>query len=154
MTPMDAAKIAAGLKSAYQIAQELGVTPQAVYKKIRQHKELEAYKKAEKYVFDEEGAEAVKAMFTNQVGEPVGEPASGRLHIEPVAEPVAEPAIEQLLNQLYSEIDYLRQQLDSERKRNVGLVQQLAELTRNAQTLQGLQLQASKPGFLRRLLRR
>ena len=57
-----------GTKSAYQIAQELGVTPQAVYKRITPELILEmnghvSEQKNGRFRFDSEGERILKALF-------------------------------------------------------------------------------------------
>lgn len=135
-----AGTIAAGLKTAYQIAIELGVTPQALYKKIKKNKELQQLIVGEDgYRFDAEGERTIKECFG--------------VHSEPSIEPTIEPVDQQLVERLNNEIEYLRSELDKERERNDELVQQLIELSRNNQVLLGLN-QQPRGGFFQRLLTR
>jgi predicted DNA-binding protein YlxM (UPF0122 family) len=110
------------VKSAYQIANEIGVSPQSIYKKIEQqlcNQLLNHYTtKGKVRLYNEYAESLIKGLYG----------------IQPTIEPVVEP----LYNQLNNEIDYLRGQLEVERSRNHELAMQLSQITQNNQLLLGL----------------
>jgi ribosomal protein S13 len=140
-------KSGAGMKTAYQIAKEIGVSPQAVYKKITPevlNRFNNVVQRGKKRFFDEEAEKAIKSMFVNDTEgkttiEPVVEP------VEPTIEPVVEPDKNWFNNQNKSEVEYLREQLDVAYKRNHELAMKISELTRNNQILLGMEKRDKMP---------
>jgi hypothetical protein len=141
------------VKSPYQIAKELKVSPQAVYKKLTDafnnqfNNHIQRTEKG-KYLLDEVAEQALKDMF-NKLVQPVQQQ-----NIEPVEQP--------LLNQLNTENSFLRtriealeEELKTERNHSreqtdklSDLAMQLAELTRNNQILLGAEQSKTNPVLL------
>jgi len=129
------------MKSPYKLSQELSVTPQAVYKKIKQlNNELNVHIKKEKgkILLDEEAERILRNSFSE------------------VQQSVQQPVDEQLINQsgefnnqFNSEIEFLREQnknlqeqnkslqeeLNTERNHSRDVTNKLIELTSNSQEL-------------------
>ena len=138
------------MKSPYKIAREIGVSPQAVYKRLTEEfiNKLDNHiqrKENGKYLLDDVAERVLKELF-NQVVQPVQQP-----NIESVEQP--------LLNQLNNENSFLRQRVESlEQELKVerehgreqadklsNLATQLAELTRNNQILLGAEQSRNIP---------
>jgi len=147
-------------KSAYQIAKEVGVTPQALYKRLTNTvlNQLADHMqrgegKQKGYRFDEEGERAIKALFgVDDTIQPTIEP-----DIQPFGEHVGQPVGEPLYNIMQGQLDFLRSQNDMLQHRNTELTNQLVELTknmveltRNNQLLLGMEKQPKLP-FWRRI---
>jgi hypothetical protein len=124
------------MKSAYQIAKEIGVTPQAVYKKLTPELLNQLANNVVQldsgYRFNEEGEWRIKGIFG----------------IEPTIEPVVEPVVEPVQQQL---ISWLQSELEKANQRNHELSMQIADLTRNSQLLLGMEKE-SKRKWWQRLL--
>ena len=138
------------MKSPYKIAREIGVSPQAVYKKLTKEfiNKLNNHiqrKESGKYLLDDVAERVLKELF-NQT-------------IQPVEQPKIESVEQPLLNQLNSENSFLRQRVESLEKelkieREHGreqadklsnLANQLAELSRNNQILLGAEQSRTIP---------
>ena len=137
------------MKSPYQISKELGVSPQAVYKRMTDefnnqfNNHIQRTSKG-KYKLDAVAELALRSLF-NQVQQPEFNSC-----IEPVQQP-KEEVQQPLLNQLNSENTFLRsrvetleEELKTERNHNraqsdrlADLADQLVELNRNNQILLG-----------------
>jgi Lon protease-like protein len=129
------------MKSPYKLSQELSVTPQAVYKKIKQlNNQLSLHIKKEnnKILLNDEAERILRNSFSE------------------VQQPVEQPVVEQLNNQhdefnnrFNGEIDFLREQnktlqeqnkslqdeLNIERNHSRDITNKLIELTQNSQEL-------------------
>jgi hypothetical protein len=133
------------MKSPYKIAKELGVSPQAVYKRMT-------------------------VEFNNQYADHIKRTQNGKYELDPVAEefikglfnyvqqrdiePVVQPTIQPLLNQLNIENAFLRERIEllegeltAERAHSRGqadkiteLAENLAKLANNAQQLHGAEI--------------
>jgi len=124
------------MKSPYQIAKELNVTPQAVYKRItdefnNQFNNHIQRKSDGRYLLDPVAERAIKELF-NQT-------------IELVVQPTIEPVEQQLLNQLNSEnaflrerIERLEEELNIERAHGREIAERLAQIVENEQKLIGM----------------
>ena len=141
------------MKSPYQIAKEIKVSPQAVYKKLTDefnnqfNDHIQRTEKG-KYLLDEVAEQALKELF-NQV-------------VQPVQQQTIEPVQQSLLNQLNTENSFLRariealeDELKTERTHSreqtdklSDLAAQLAELTRNNQILLGAEQSKTNPALL------
>jgi len=148
------------MKSPYQIAKELSVSPQAVYKRLTDEFNNQFNNHIQRtptgqYKLDAVAERGLKALF-NPAIEPVQQPT-----IEPVQQPaveVVEPVQQPLLNQLNSENSFLRtrielleeslkierthsreqsDKLSEQAEKIIDLATQLAELNRNNQLLLG-----------------
>ena len=141
------------MKSPYQIAKELNVSPQAVYKRmtsefINQYSNHIQRTEKGKYKLDEVAEEGLKVLF-NQI-------------IQPVQQQNIEPEEQPLLNQLNSENSFLRsrievleEELKTERihsreqtNKLSDLATQLTELTKNNQILLGAEQSRTNPALL------
>ncbi|MCL2593377.1 MAG: hypothetical protein FWD82_08455 [Defluviitaleaceae bacterium] len=141
------------MKSPYKISQEIGVSPQAVYKKltnefINKFNNHMQRKEKGKYLLDEVAEKALKELF-NQIVQPVQQE-----NIEQIQQP--------LLNQLNSEnmflkarIEMLEQELKTERAHGrtqadklSDLATRISELTHNNQILLGAEQSKSSPMLL------
>lgn len=121
-------------KSPYKIAKELGVSPQAVYKKITEEfiNELNnhiQHNEEGKYLLDDVAEKELKKMFS-----PVE---------QPVKQPIDEQVNQPLLNQLMSENNFLRQRIElletdlrTEREHSREQSDKIAVLADQAQKLQ------------------
>jgi hypothetical protein len=128
------------MKTPYKISKELGVSPQAVYKKITDEFNNQFNNHMQKYdngklLLDEVAEQALRALFEKTI-----EPT-----IEPVVEPTIEPVVQQLLNQKDAEISYLRlrvevleAELNTERSHSREMFEQVARIAENQQTLSGM----------------
>ena len=148
------------MKSAYQIAKEIGVSYQAVYKRLTPElmdrlSDHVQQRKKKKY-FDEYAEAAIKAIY-----KPVNERT--RQADEPVNERTRQ-ADESLFNrlsiQLHGEIEYLRRindelrdELKVEREHSREIALQVAKLTQNNQILLAVEKE-KKTGFFSRFRRR
>jgi len=141
------------MKSPYQIAKEINVSPQAVYKRLTDefnnqfNNHIQRTDKG-KYLLDTIAEHGLIELF-NQVIQPVQQ-----LTIEPIEQP--------LLNQLNSEniflrsrIEVLENELKTERVHSrmqidklSDLATQLAELSRNHQILLGMEQERTNPSSL------
>lgn len=133
------------MKKIIEIARELGITPQAVYKKINKQlsKELETHvHKGEKneLLIDEEG----QAIIKNSVKSNVIKPTRSRLVTN------YEAQIETLLkrnNELQQELNqerkYSHEQIEQTLNMMKQLTEQMGELTRNNQVLLKLEQERS-----------
>lgn len=135
------------MKSPYKLSQEFNVTPQAVYKKIRQlSNELNNHIKREngKILLDDEAERILGKSFFE------------------VQQPLQQPVDERFNNQFNSEIEFLREQnkllqeeLTKEREhsrtqadRIADLAENLAELNRNNQLLLGIEQHRTNPALI------
>jgi len=141
------------MKSPYQIAKELNVSPQAIYKRLTNefnnqfNNHIQRTQKG-RYLLDPVAEQGLRDLF-NIVQQPVQQSP-----IEPVVQP--------LLNQLNSEneflrhrIDVLEQELKVEREhsreqtdRLTNLAAKLAALTENSQVLLGAEQSRTNPVLL------
>ena len=141
------------MKSPYQIAKEINVSPQAVYKKLTDefnnqfNSHIQRTVKG-KYLLDEVAEQALKNLF-NQV-------------VQPAQQQNIESVEQLLLNQLNVENSFLRariealeEELKTERTHSreqtdklSDLAAQLAELTRNNQILLGAEQSKTNPALL------
>jgi hypothetical protein len=159
-----------GTISAYQLAKEIGVTVQAVYKKVNKEPALSRLRIGGGWYFDAAGAAAVRAAFgvvqpcvttETEVVQPYV--TTETEVVQPcvtteteVVQPYVTTETEvvqpmELVIQLKDEIQYLRHLLDDANARNSELVVQLTELSRNNQVLIGMT--ARRP-LLERIFRR
>ena len=141
------------MKSPYQIAKEIGVSPQAVYKKLTDDFNIQLNNHIQRtssgrYLLDSVAEEFLKGLF-NQDEQPVVQ--SGIEHVEQL-----------LFNQLHNENSFLRQRIEvleqelkTEREHSreqidklSNLAAQLAELTRNNQILLGTEQSRTNPTLL------
>jgi len=141
------------MKTPYQIAKELNVSPQAIYKRLTYefnnqfNNHIQRTQKG-RYLLDEVAAQGLKDLF-NQVQQSVQQQT-----IEPVVQP--------LLNQLNTEnvflrqrIDVLEQELKAEREHSreqtdklINLAAKLTVLTENSQVLLGAEQSRTNPILL------
>lgn len=136
------------MKSPYKISKEIGVSPQAVYKKldsqfIKQYATHIQRGSNGKYLLDVDAEMALKGLF-DQVEQPVQ---------QSIEQSVVQLVDQQLYNQLKDENNFLRKRiedlehyLETERLHNreqsskvIDLANQLTELTRNNQILLGVE---------------
>ena len=127
------------MKSPYQIAKELNVTPQSVYQKIERIEEqldTHIHRNGKKMLIDEQGETLIKSTFQTTVEQ------------EPQQD-IEQELLKQLNNQLNTENEFLRKQntnlledLNKEREHSRQQAQslselsdKLAELTKNEQIL-------------------
>ncbi len=141
------------MKSPYQIAKELNVSPQAVYKKLTSEFTDKLTNHIQrtpegKYSLDEVAEKALKNRF-NQVA-------------QQMQQHTVESIEQQLLNQLNTENKFLRERIEvleheisKERDHSheqadklADLASQLAELTRNNQILLSTEQSRKNPSFL------
>jgi len=141
------------LKSPYKISKEVGVSPQAVYKKltdefINQFNNHIQRTTEGKYLLNDVAETALKELFNHVV--------------QPVQQHKVELVEQQLLNQLSTENSFLRdrvedleKELETERTHNreqtdklFNLATQLAELTKNNQLLLGAEQSRTNPALL------
>ena len=151
------------MKTPYQIAKELGVSPQAVYKRLtdefinRYNNHIQRTPKG-KYQFGEVAEQGLKELF-NRVEQSIQQPENNQVQQQKIS----------LLNQLNSEIAFLREQnkalfekltakdkqLEDERTHSreqsdklATLAAQLAELNRNNQLLLSREQSRTNPTLL------
>ena len=148
------------MKSPYQIAREIGVTPQAVYKKLTNEftnslKDHIQRLENGKYLLDETAERTLKLLFNqvehkieqsdnNQVGQ-IEQPLLNRLNSQLNSEnSFLRTRVESLEEELKTERIHARQQSD----KLSDLAAQLAELTRNNQILLGAEQSRTNPALL------
>ena len=135
-----------GMKSVNQIAREIELSPQAIYKRLKSYPELieelgshVTFKGGMK--FDSEGELAVKSLFLgkdvpslNQVDNQVLNRVDNVVNLVELVDKQVD-LIDPLLDQLYNENAFLREQLAISESRNHELALCLAELAKNNQSL-------------------
>jgi hypothetical protein len=126
------------MTSPYKIAHEIGVSPQAVYKRltdefINQHSE-HIRKANGKWAITSEGESIIKELF-NQV-------------VEPVQQPVQQPLNTENITFLQAMIESLESDLRIEREHSRNLASELVELTRNSQILLKMEQERNTPALL------
>jgi len=127
------------MKTVSQLAAELGVSVQTVYRRVKQYEfEGLTVKQAGKLYFTEKGEEILRESLT-----------PGQQMLNSVKQNVEEKSLE--LRQLYALVEQLKEELATERKYNreqgaqvIALAGQLAELTRNSQLLLGAEQQRKR----------
>jgi len=141
------------MKSVIQIAREINISPQAIYKRFKAHPEL--IEELQQHItfeggmkFDAEGETAVKTLFNgknkevdNQVEKVVNQPdlvdnsATQVVNLVEMVDNQVESLNDQIINQLHDEIAFLRERLASSESRNHELALRLADLVKNNQAL-------------------
>jgi len=166
---LDNKKTATETKSAYKIAHELGVTPQAVYKRLtpellNQLSDHIVKPGDNKIRFYPEGERIVKELF-NHVVEPVVQPS-----IEPVQQPLLNQYDSEIVELLKKNIDILQAQLEIKDRQIEAKDRQIDDLSSalvlsqqtaaaaqalHAGTMNHLTIsEEKKPGILSRLFRK
>jgi predicted DNA-binding protein YlxM (UPF0122 family) len=140
------------VKSPYQIAKELNVSPQAVYQKIdRMQETLNKYiqRRGKKMLIDEQGESLIKSSFPNNVEQVIEQLKASSLD---TIEQAKLNTVEQVLNKqlntensfLRARVEVLEAELNTERIHSreqadklSDLAARLADLSRNNQILLG-----------------
>ena len=121
-----------------QLAKEIGITPQAIYQKIKSKQFNNKFKKDVngKLVLDGESIEFIKSLFVNTLEKDVNEfiNVDNQFKAENI--------------ELKKKIEQLEKRLHNQSDRVLNLAEQLAELTRNNQVLLGMQQNKSAPKMI------
>ena len=134
------------MKSVIQIAREINISPQAIYKRFKSHPEL--IEELQQHItfeggmkFDAEGESAIKTLFNGKNKAVDNHPdlvdnLPGQVvNLVEMVDNQVESLNDQIINQLHDEIAFLREQLASAESRNHELALRLADLVKNNQTL-------------------
>ena len=97
------------MKSTKDIAEELGVPKQKVYRYIKDNHIIEVLQEGQKKLYDDAVADSIKSAFTDS--EPLHEP-----HHKPHHEAVSDAVLKQYehrINDLQAQVDFLKTQLET-----------------------------------------
>lgn len=120
-----------------KLAKEIGVTPQAIYQKIRSKQYINQFKKDVngKLLLDAESIEFIKNLFVNTLEKDVNETVNANQLFY---------KIEMLENELKLEREHSRKQADE----ITNFAKQFAELTKNNQILLGIEQNKTAPKMI------
>lgn len=130
------------MKSVGQIARDMGVSPQAIYKRLRTQETLLAELGDHVIIkggmkFDKTGENAVKALFgfKDEADNVVNLTEIVDNQVVNQTEEVDNLVDNLVVNRLYNEIEFLRSQLSAAEERNHELALKLGELIKSNQSL-------------------
>jgi uncharacterized coiled-coil DUF342 family protein len=144
----------------HKLAKEIGVTPQAIYKKLSCEPLVSLVKKdvTGKWLITEEISGLIKSVFkqsnNKKVGHPIGNELDSSLKTSSdIGEKYLKSVEENLI--LKKKVDILEDKFfklvehsQEQSQEIINLAKQLAELTRNSQVLQGVEQSKASPKLL------